>query len=220
MSRTKQIDSERVTTHAKLADAKQQQAALSLQLTEQPANAELHAQLDVLDADIAGYEKALARLAAARELAAARDLTDARQASIATVQAALQAALGHANDRVTIAEQIDGALFYLGGRLLEWQEISRKVREETVGVTTYARISNDQLSGVLDEATAPFVPGAFLGCLNRAGIGTVGIRCHQHFQLPFNEENISVEDAARLAAARLLARLKPMADRAIRELTK
>ena len=222
MNRTAQIDTERANAFVALSELKAQHAQLSLQVSEQPANAELHSKLDALDADIAATEKTIARLAAAREEAQRKDAADARTAAIGVVQNATAAALGHANDRVAIGKQIDELLWQLAGALSSWETASLLCRKETLEVANKASLSHDLLSGILHEALAPFAPAPFIKRLTWAGVGVRGIDCRHvsGFHLPHVEENITVEDAAALAAKRLLARLKPIADKAVKELSK
>lgn len=217
---TQQIDVELSTARTQLAAAQDAQRAAAALVVEQPGERAAHDAADATDAEVVRLGGVIARLTAAREHAKVRDEVEVKQARARAVQQALQAAITHAQSRTAIAEEIRRGLLIVSKALGDWDTATQKTRHETHTVLAHAGVTNDVMANTLHEATAPYCAAPFVRLLSGAGIGTSGLHCADHFTLPFVEDQTPLESAAHLAATRLLSRLKPIADKAVKELSK
>lgn len=218
--RTSAIDTEAAAAYVELAERKAKHAALSLKVSEHPANTNLHAQLDSLDGEITNTEKTLARLASARPEAWRLDDADERHSRINLVEAAFQTVMSLATkDKPAAADEFVRAARIMAAAIGQLDVVTQKIVAQVKIVIDNASssLTTDRRSALIQEALAPYCTGPFARIIACTGADII---CGDHLRFQHLEDQTPLFDAVDIAAKRLLVRLKLEVDRIIKDLSK
>jgi len=131
MSPTEQLDAAIRKIERDIADAQAERAPLEQALTgDEQADAQIHAELDQLEGEIAGQQKRIARLQALRAKATFDASAEAVAAQRERAKAAAQRAAHAAVARVELAKQIDLAFSKVGELLAEWDQAGADIHAD------------------------------------------------------------------------------------------